>query len=127
MMEKPGPVILIEDEPMFRALIREVLEAEGREVIALGHPDLLRALPDGVDPDLIVIDLMLPGESGLQLARELRDGPYAHTPMIALSADRLALLFAERSGLFQETMAKPFDLTMFLQTTQHYLGRYVCA
>jgi CheY-like chemotaxis protein len=82
--------------------------------------------PD-VNPGLILVDLMLPGETGLQLARELRDGPFSHTPMIAISADRLALLFAARSGLFQDTIAKPFELASFLETTQHYVGRYVTA
>jgi CheY-like chemotaxis protein len=127
MMEKPGPIVVIEDEPGIRGLLREILESDGREVIALASPDLIENLDSEIDPDLILVDLMLPGEGGLQVARQMREGQYAHTPMIAISADRLALLFAARSGLFQDTIAKPFDLMDFLQTTQHYVGRYVTA
>jgi CheY-like chemotaxis protein len=67
-----------------------------------------------VSPALFLVDVMLPGMSGIELAEQLRAGGFARTPMIAMSASPGMLRAAAESRLFQEILPKPFDLTTLL-------------
>jgi two-component system response regulator MtrA len=104
--------------------LRDVLEPEGYDVVAVDHPDALT----GKDPervDLILIDLMLPGRSGVKLAGELRANGFVQTPIVAISASPILLHVAQQSGLFQETLSKPFDLSRLLECVRSYTNREV--
>ena len=85
MAEPVAPqIVLVDDDPGIRDVISEFLTRHGFQVEAV--PDgagLGRALAKG-KPDLVVLDVMLPGEDGLSLCRKLAsaDGP----PVIILSA-----------------------------------------
>jgi CheY-like chemotaxis protein len=82
-----GPLILVcDDEPTLRELVRAVLgpgyrfveAADGNEALAVSH---------AVDPDLIVLDVMLPGLSGIDVLDELRrDARLAKTPVVVITA-----------------------------------------
>lgn len=80
----PTRIVLVDDDPGIRDVISEFLERHGYDVAtAADGAGLARALADA-RPDLIVLDVMLPGEDGLSLCRKLADadGP----PVIMLSA-----------------------------------------
>ena len=72
-MPKPISVLLVDDHAMFRAGIRALLEAEGHvEVVGEGSSgdeavDLVRALK----PDVVVMDLSMPGSNGLEATRRI--------------------------------------------------------
>jgi CheY-like chemotaxis protein len=66
---------------------------------------------------------MLPGENGIQLARRLRSHGFATTPMIAMSASMSMAHCALESGLFEETIYKPFDLATLLEAVDRYVPR----
>jgi DNA-binding response OmpR family regulator len=77
-------VLVIDDDPTVSDVVRRYLERDGLtvEVVADGDAGLARALAD--PPDLVVLDLMLPGLSGLEVCRRLRAaGP---TPVVMLTA-----------------------------------------
>lgn len=104
-------VLLIEDEPHIAEAIRFLLGRDGWAVTVLADGiEGLAAVRDRL-PDLVILDLMLPGLSGLEILKALRGDPAtAATPVMMLTAkgqgrDREA---AERAGanLF---MAKPFS------------------
>ena len=116
-------IVVIEDEPCVQALLRDVLEAEGISVLTIGHGGAAQALLPEIRPDLILIDLMLPDMSGMQVAAWLRQHGHATTPMVAMSADRMNVLRAERSRLFQGWLAKPFDLDELLGLIEAHAGR----
>src|SRR5438105_2008525 len=118
-------IAVIEDEPTLLAMIRDVLEAEGYDVLSITHGGTAQALLEHSPADLILIDLMLPDMPGSHLAAELRECGHKHTPMVAMSADQVNLLFAGRSGLFQEAIRKPFDIDELLILVDSYAGRYV--
>jgi DNA-binding response OmpR family regulator len=118
-------VVVIEDEPVVQDLLRDVLEAEGYDVLGLATAGAARTLRPADVADLFLVDLMLPDGRGVQLAADLRESGFAHVPMVAMSADRLALLLASRSGLFQEAIAKPFDLYTLLDAVGAHVGQYV--
>jgi DNA-binding response OmpR family regulator len=106
----PGRVLLIEDEPNIAEAIRFILSREGCEVVI--EADGARALSRIADcaPDLVILDLMLPGMSGLEILSALRSNPATlGLKVLMLTAkgqgrDREA---AERAGV-SAFMAKPF-------------------
>ena len=80
-------VLIVEDEEALTTLLRYNLEAEGYEVDNVGRGDEAEIrLREGV-PDLVLLDWMLPGLSGIELCRRLRARPETRTlPIIMLTA-----------------------------------------
>ncbi|HEY8685374.1 MAG TPA: response regulator [Chloroflexota bacterium] len=113
-------VVVVDDEPDLRSLICEVLEEEGYSVVSLPHPSLALGLEQM--PSLFLIDLMLPGMTGIELAQQLRQGPFGETGMIGLSASSAMLRHANDSHLFQETIQKPFDLEYLLEAVRQHVA-----
>jgi two-component system response regulator MtrA len=114
-------VILVEDDEDVRELLHVILDSEGFDVTALGHPRLLQALDPQSAPALFLIDLMLPGTSGIEAARRLQGRGFT-TPIIGISASRLMLEVAAGSGLFAETVYKPFDLNELVECVQQAIA-----
>ena len=112
-------IVIVEDEPDILDMVTDVLELEGFDVIAFNRPFDPSTLR--IDPDLFVVDLMLPGQSGIELAKRLRWQGFRSVPMIAMSASSKMLRAAEQSGLFQALLAKPFDLLRLLQMIETHL------
>ena len=101
-------VLICEDDPNLRTLVRLALGDDYRFFEAPDGPSGL-ALAERTDPDLIVLDLMLPGRSGLDILRELRGGDdFAETRVIVISAwsDSDEAAIAAGADRF---LAKPFD------------------
>ncbi|MBE0452842.1 response regulator transcription factor [Roseovarius autotrophicus] len=104
-------VLLIEDEPNIIEAISFILSRDGWEVKthANGH-DAMEAVRRRA-PDLIILDVMLPGKSGYDILGEIReDADFAETPVLMLTArgqtrDRE---MAERAGA-NRYMTKPFS------------------
>lgn len=65
-------VLIVDDEPDIRNLVRSLLEPEGFTVSAAGTGREMRDLMQGTDVDLVVLDLGLPDQDGFTLTRELR-------------------------------------------------------
>jgi DNA-binding response OmpR family regulator len=78
-------ILVIEDEPSLSMAIRDELEFEGFEasVVENGITGLEQILAEA--PDLVILDLMLPGKSGFEICREVR-GQGMDTPIIMLTA-----------------------------------------
>lgn len=87
MAENSGRILIVEDEQDVAELIRFNLERSGFQV-SVAH-DGLTGLDMALSerPDLLVLDLMLPGKDGLSVFKELRrDSRTAHTPVMMLTA-----------------------------------------
>jgi signal transduction histidine kinase len=104
-------VLVVDDDANLRRLVRDNLVLEGMEVRAVGDVPAARAALQDWVPDLIVLDVMLPGASGFDLCRELSADAATHdVPVLFLSArtemeDKLTGL-----GLGAvDYLAKPFD------------------
>lgn len=122
----PLCIAVVEDETPVLELLRDVLESEGFSVLPFDHPDLLeRHLESDLRPDLFLIDIMLPGSTGIELAGILRQRGFAHTPMVAMSASKAMTAFAARSGLFRETLYKPFDLFDLLTCVNRNIAQQI--
>jgi DNA-binding NarL/FixJ family response regulator len=70
----PRKVFIVEDHPVFREGLVQVIDSEG-DLIVCGEAEdaehALEAIP-GLKPDLVLVDISLPGKSGLELIKELR-------------------------------------------------------
>ncbi len=109
-------IVLIEDEPNITEAIRFLLQRDGWDVQAHADGDGATELIYQVKPDIVILDLMLPGKSGLDVVRELRelDG-MEDLPVLMLTArgqhkDRE---MAEKAGV-SRFMTKPFSNTEVL-------------
>ncbi len=80
-------ILVVEDEPSIAELISINLRHAGHEVVVAGDARAAQAVVDDVLPDLVLLDWMLPGQSGLALAREWRaQGRTRELPVIMLTA-----------------------------------------
>jgi len=78
-------ILLVEDEPKVASFIRRALEEESYAVDVCGDGTMGLDWAQGVNYDLIILDLMLPGLPGLQLLRQLRAAG-VKTPVLILTA-----------------------------------------
>lgn len=119
-MTQTTSIVVVEDEPSVLEMLREVLQAQGFSVIAVPYPELAHTIESDVHPAVFLLDMMLPGISGIELAAQLRKSGFPHTPMIAMSASPLLLEVANGSALFEATLAKPFDLSKLIDCVTRY-------
>ena len=77
-------VVIVDDDDEICQLVRQFLEPHGFRVTAVGDGAAMRAALATDPADLVVLDLMLPGEDGLELCRQIR--AISRTPIIFLTA-----------------------------------------
>jgi len=109
-------VLVVEDNAQNLELVEFLLEEAGIAVRSAGDADEALATLAGELPDLVLMDMQLPGTDGLVLVDRLRHNPRtAHLPMVALTAhamrgDRERFLAGGCDGY----IAKPIDTTQFV-------------
>ena len=77
-------ILVVEDEMKIARLVRDYLKRAGFDVIVTGEGESAIASARGSKPDLVVLDLGLPGRDGLDVARELRRS--SNVPIVMLTA-----------------------------------------
>ncbi len=77
-------VLVVDDEPLIREVVARYLAREGFRVVECGDGESARLLVQRHDPDLVVLDVMLPGVDGLEVCRWIR--ARSETPVILLTA-----------------------------------------
>ena len=77
-------VLVVDDEPIVRDVVVRYLRRDGFETVEAGDGDSARQLIETVDPELVVLDVMLPGMDGLELCRWIR--ARSELPVILLTA-----------------------------------------
>jgi CheY-like chemotaxis protein len=107
----PSRVLVCDNEEALRALVRGALDLGDYEILEARDGDESVDLARSCDPDLIVLDMMMPGRTGLEVLAELRaEGRFVTTPVIMLTAraqaqDRQAAIDAGVSRF----LPKPFS------------------
>jgi CheY-like chemotaxis protein len=116
-------ILIVEDSPDNMKLFRTVLRLKGHEVTGLSGGDgLLQAIEQG-HPDLVLMDIQLPGKDGFALLQEIRSSAVAGLPVIALTAhamtgDRERALEAG----FDDYITKPIDIRAFPDQVERALN-----
>ena len=123
-MNDASVILVVEDNEANQLLVQAVLQLEGYRVELAGSaPEALDQLRASA-PDLILMDIQLPGEDGLALTRQLKANPTtAAIPVVALTAhamsgDRELALKAGCVGY----IAKPIDTRTFGAEVRQYLA-----
>jgi DNA-binding response OmpR family regulator len=102
-------ILVVEDEEAIAEAVRVRLASEGFEVRVAGDgPDALR-LAGEERPDLVVLDLMLPGMDGLEVCRELQRESWVPVLMLTARADEADKVAGLAVGA-DDYMTKPFSL-----------------
>ena len=112
--ERTGVVVLIaDDSPHSRELLRTVLENDGYAVVEYPNGKDAFAGAQQHKPDLMLLDLKMPGKDGSEVVSDIRASPdLAHVPVVALTAsamkgDRERIL----SAGFTEYLSKPVHVS----------------
>jgi len=101
-------VLVIEDEPMVAEVVERYLRRDGYDVSVVHDGDSALEAFDRFQPDLIVLDVMLPGKDGMEICRQVR--ARSATPIVMLTArgEELDKLVGLEIGA-DDYMTKPFS------------------
>lgn len=83
-MDTPSTILIVDDDRDIRSLLADYLESNGYRALAAADGTAMWKVLDEARPDLIVLDLNLPGDDGLTLCRKLR--AHSTLPVIMLTA-----------------------------------------
>jgi two-component system, OmpR family, phosphate regulon response regulator OmpR len=116
-------ILVVDDDPVLRQLLTEYLSASGFVVDAAADGAQMRERMARVRPDAVVLDLMLPGEDGLSLARSLRHDS-DELPILMLSArgEEIDRVVGLEVGA-DDYLAKPFSPRELLARLRALLRR----
>ncbi|HEU0029400.1 MAG TPA: response regulator [Kofleriaceae bacterium] len=118
-------VLVVDDDPSIRQICREVLELGGYQVRDAGSANAALAEARRFRPDMIVLDVLMPGVDGYRCAELIRSDPsIGMAPIMFLSArgDTADKVRAFRSGA-EDYMVKPFDAAELLARVAKALDR----
>lgn len=115
-------ILVVEDSPDNMKLFRTVLTLKGHEVTGLPGGEGLLETIERTTPDLVLMDIQLPGQDGFALLREIRQSPFSKLRVVALTAhamtgDRERALEAGFDGY----ITKPIDISTFAATVRAYM------
>jgi DNA-binding response OmpR family regulator len=104
-------ILIVDDDEVFLEELKEIIEANGFDVICLKDPMLVKRVVKTENPDLILLDLKMPGKSGFQVADELKHAAeFSRRPVIAMSGfftKTEHFLLMQLCGI-QKCIKKPF-------------------
>lgn len=117
-------ILIVEDDPLNRRLLCDLLQAHGYTVIAADSGTAALALARERPPDLILLELQLPDLSGYEVARRLKRDP-ATRPIPVIAVTGFALPDDERKALASGCdgyVAKPIRVRKFLRVLARFLA-----
>lgn len=121
-MTRQDHILIVDDDAEIRGLLSEYLQKQGYRATAVADGKGLRAAVGTSHPDVIILDLMLPGEDGLALCRDLR--ARSDVPIIMLTArgDETDRIVGLELGA-DDYVAKPFSPRELLARIKSVLRR----
>ena len=102
-------ILIVDDEPNNRLLLQVMLANDGYEIVTASAGTEALALVEQQPPDLIVLDVMMPGMDGYQVAARIKTNPATrHIPVIMLTAlsDKNSMMHGLNAGA-EEFLTKP--------------------
>jgi CheY-like chemotaxis protein len=120
----PSRILIVDDEPAVADLIEAVLAGEGYTVAIARDGVQGLVLARDWRPDLILMDVMLPGVDGGTAIRRLKNDPEtADIPIVAMSAGRTIRRQSEELANADAALSKPFDIDALLAQVEFHLSR----
>jgi CheY-like chemotaxis protein len=113
-------VLVVDDEPVLRAIVREILDEEGYAVLEAADGRVMLEIMAREHPDLVLMDVMMPGVDGREAYRQLRARPeHREVPVVMMSAAVESDALDPSIAAF---MPKPFDLTHLVELVARLIG-----
>ena len=116
-------ILIVEDNEKNMKLVRDVLQVKGYQTLEAGTAEDGIALAQALSPDLVLMDIQLPGMNGIEALGVLRANPAtAHIPVIAVTASVMQQdrkLITEAG--FDAYIGKPINLKEFLQAVREMI------
>jgi two-component system phosphate regulon response regulator PhoB len=115
-------VLVLDDQQYLRDIITAVIEDAGYPALAVASADEALLRMEQMHPELLVLDLSLPGTSGVQFLEQLRaEEAWQTLPVIVVSGDPAKLVaVAGREHVI--TLTKPFDVSALVAAIEGALG-----
>jgi CheY-like chemotaxis protein len=115
-------IVIVDDDVDIADALSNVLEEEGYTVVACHSGSEGSAIIADRQPDLVLMDVMMPGLSGLDVVRLMRKDPdLAQIPVILMSAVEPAT--SREDGGFQAFIRKPFPLQVLLDRVKQHIDQ----
>jgi len=123
-MEHIDHILIVDDDREIRELVSSYLKKNGLRVTSVADGRQMRAFLDANSVDLIILDVMMPGDDGLVLSRELRAGQHKAVPIVMLTArtDEMDRIIGLEMGA-DDYLAKPFSARELLARIKAVLRR----
>ena len=124
-VETPKRILVIEDQELNRKVVRIVLQSKGYTVVeATDAAEAIASLEDTI-PQLILMDIALPGQSGEDLTRQIKANlAWVNIPIIALTA---AAMSGDRERILKagcdDYLSKPIDINILVARVETHLRR----
>src|SRR3954469_19067403 len=107
-MDTPSTILIVDDDRDIRSLLADYLESNGYRALAAADGTAMWKILDEARPDLIVLDLNLPGDDGLTLCRKLRAHPPVPVIMPPARGEPLDRILGLEMGA-DDYLPKPFE------------------
>jgi two-component system alkaline phosphatase synthesis response regulator PhoP len=118
-------ILIVEDDPSFSRAINHIIQMEGYDVITASNGIAGLRMAKEEKPDLLILDVMLPGVDGFEICHQLRQNPQtANLPIIMLSAKGQEV--DKTTGLkvgASEYLTKPVDRALLLEKITSLLNK----
>jgi DNA-binding response OmpR family regulator len=121
-MQAAANLLVVDDDASVRAMLAEYLGSHGYAVQTAADGQAMRACIESALPDLVLLDLRLPGEDGLTLARFLRERYDVGIVMVTAAGDTIDRVVGLELGA-DDYVAKPFDPRELLARVKSVLRR----
>jgi len=121
-MPAPASLLVVDDDASVREMLAEYLATQGYAVRTAADGAAMRAALEAELPDLVLLDLRLPGEDGLTLARFLRERYDLGIVMVTAAGDTIDRVVGLEVGA-DDYVAKPFDPRELLARVKSVLRR----
>lgn len=122
MINQPT-VLVVDDEDAIRDVVREYLENHGIRVLEAADGGAARAILANEIPQVVLLDINMPGEDGLSLARYLREHHDLGIIMVTAAGEIIDRIVGLEMGA-DDYVPKPFDLRELLARVRSVLRRY---
>jgi DNA-binding response OmpR family regulator len=115
---------IVEDEPITRTQLTAVFESDGYRVQAFADGERLLACFEAREPELLLLDISLPGRSGLELAREFRARSDCGIILVTAKQEQIDRIVGLECGA-DDYVTKPFDPRELLSRARNLVRRVV--
>jgi DNA-binding LytR/AlgR family response regulator len=128
LLEKVSKILVIDDDKDMLKMLEAILEMDGYEVVQCHDPELAFQLAAEERPDLVLLDMMMPGKSGLDVMMEIRgDDATRNIPILFLSAVGEEAMVVKALKGADDYMIKPFKTLELEARIEKILARAVKA